>query len=180
MCKLDDGSAVPELDDCLLLVRSGLIPDREIGLRDLEITLGIAAGELERIETDARHEMELLEQHITDGADLPSVTVVLPQHPSVGVSAPVTKGGKLQRNYGDMPEILRDELGRLVAAEPDANTTCVLLKPVAIGLPTIQGDDDVDSRRQIVLRTDVDESVVGQRPIADQPRHAAARGAGSP
>ena len=63
MCNLDGRSAVSKLDRGLSVVCAGLVPDREIGLCDLEITLGLSTGELECIETDSHHEMELLEQH---------------------------------------------------------------------------------------------------------------------
>jgi hypothetical protein len=68
-----------------------LLPNGKIRGGDLEVCERIIALNVESIESGSNHEVQLLQEHITDGTQFAPKIILFPQEPCVGVRSAVAK-----------------------------------------------------------------------------------------
>src|SRR5690606_19649010 len=84
-------------------VAGGLIPDAVVRHSGPVRAERVRVADLERVETAADHEVQLLEQHVSDRPQLFAVSVPLAKQARVGVRAPVPKLRKLEHDHVEIP-----------------------------------------------------------------------------
>jgi hypothetical protein len=130
-------------------VTGGLVPDGIVRKSRMILAQRILTLDSKRVETRAQHEMQLLQQHITDGAHLALEAVPIAQQAGVGIGAPVTKGGKLQRHQRQRRQVIGDQIRRLVTAQLHADGITPREQRFPMLLPLLDTDDDGPGRRDL-------------------------------
>src|SRR5450755_3191857 len=113
---------------------AGRLIEYRIALDRLGKGFGVALLlHLERIETGAQHEHELVAQHLPGGAKFAAIPEALAQQPRLAIGAPVAERRKHQRDRGEPIEI-EHEFIEIAVVRPKHPGFCLALQE-ALGIP---------------------------------------------
>ena len=111
--------------------------------------------------------MELVAQHIADGADFALVAMALAQEPRIGIGTAIAIDRKFERDHRKLVEIVRDGRGLLTAFQAHTEQCVARRQRVALLLPALEADDD-RAIRQGVLVPDGREIVRDELPVPNE------------
>ena len=117
-----------------------------------------AIVDVEGVEPDLQHELQLVGEHVAGGAKLAGKAFEA-QLAGDGIGTTVGEGGKVQDDELQALDVDAQRLVALAVGKNDAEAAVVLDQRIPVALQAREGDDDVAARRRcLVVGKDVQSS----------------------